>query len=61
MISLKKMIEMTDEITEQIVLAANPDADVYKDDGKELRIKQRYCGIRGRVFNILERNLKGAK
>lgn len=61
MLKLQKLIEITDELTEQIVLDINPDADIYRDDGKELRMKKRYCGIRGRIFTILESNLKGVK
>lgn len=58
---LKKLIEIVDEITEQVILDKNPDADIYKDVDGKLRMKKRYGPIRERVYNILKNNLQGVK
>lgn len=62
MVKLKTLIEITDELTEQIVLAKDPKADIFKEteDGK-LRMKKRYAQIRERIFTILKNNLEKEK
>ncbi len=62
MVETKRLVEMTDELMEQVVLTFYPERDLYKDmpDGK-LRVKKRYGEVRVRIYEVLNSNLNGGK
>lgn len=59
MVKTKKLIELTDELMEQIVLTFYPEADLYKDTEDGLRVKKKYGEIRERIYTILNNDLNG--
>lgn len=58
MVAEKKLIEISDELMEQVVLTFYPERDLYKNmpDGK-LRVKKRYGEVRVRIYEVLKNNL----
>jgi hypothetical protein len=61
MVKLEQLIDTTDELMEQLVLAKKPNAKVYQEDGDQLRVKKQYRELRTRVFTILNNNLNGGR
>lgn len=62
MVGAEKILEMTDELLEQIVLNFYPDRDIYQDtkDG-DLLVKGKYSDMRVRIYKILDSNLNEDK
>lgn len=60
MVKTEKLIEITDELVEQIVLAFHPNVNVYKEDeAGQLRMKKKYGEVRQRIYTILDNDLNG--
>lgn len=62
MVGAEKILEMTDELLEQVVLNFYPDRDIYQDtkDG-DLLIKGKYSDMRVKIYKILDNNLNEEK
>lgn len=61
MVATQKLIELTDELMEQIVLTFYPESDLYKDVDGKLRVKKRYGEVRTRIYDILNNDLNGGR
>lgn len=60
MVKLQKLVEITDELMEQIVMTFYPETSVYKEDKDgQLRVKKKYGEVRQRIYTILQNDLNG--
>lgn len=60
MVKLQKLMEITDELMEQVVLTFYPEANIYKETKEgQLDIKKKYGDVRLRIYTILKNDLNG--